>query len=143
MLQIEIFESNAGNFLSAGEMPLPALYSMMSLVFFLCAGFWTFILKTSRHPVYRIHIIMCILVYLKALSLAFHGINYHFIQVRGEHVTAWAIMFYITHLWVYYYNSLKRNVTMVWICWVNNAKNDWVNVSGCIGADRPCCSKCT
>ncbi|KAL0902188.1 hypothetical protein ABMA27_000120 [Loxostege sticticalis] len=96
---IEIYESNSGdNFLSAGEMPLPALYSMMSLIFFLSAGFWTFILRTSRHPVYRIHIIMCVLVYLKALSLAFHGINYHFIQTRGEHVTAWAILYYITHL---------------------------------------------
>ncbi|XP_049884726.1 protein GPR107 [Pectinophora gossypiella] len=97
-VMIEIYESNDGNFLSAGEMPLPALYSMMSLVFFLSAGFWTFILKTSRHPVYRIHIIMCVLVYLKALSLAFHAINYHFIQTRGEHVTAWAILYYITHL---------------------------------------------
>lgn len=96
---IEIYESNNGdNFLSAGEMPLPALYSMMSMIFFLSAGFWTFILHTSKHPVYRIHIIMCVLVYLKALSLAFHGINYHFIQTRGEHVTAWAILYYITHL---------------------------------------------
>ncbi|KAJ2953999.1 hypothetical protein O0L34_g2212 [Tuta absoluta] len=96
---IEIYESNEdNNFLSAGEMPLPALYSMMSLVFCLSAGFWTFILRSSRHTVYRIHIIMCVLVYLKALSLAFHGINYHFIQTRGEHVTAWAILYYITHL---------------------------------------------
>ncbi|XP_041987347.1 protein GPR107 [Aricia agestis] len=95
---ILLYESNDGNFLSAGEMPLPALYSMMSLIFLLSAGFWTFILKTSRHKVYRIHIIMCVLVYLKALSLAFHGINYHFIQTRGEHVTAWAILYYITHL---------------------------------------------
>ncbi|XP_050683172.1 protein GPR107 [Leptidea sinapis] len=95
---IEIYESNDGSFLSAGEMPLPALYSMMSLIFLLSAGFWTFILKTSRHKVYRIHIIMCVLVYLKAMSLAFHGINYHFIQTRGEHVTAWAILYYITHL---------------------------------------------
>ncbi|XP_047543710.1 protein GPR107 [Vanessa atalanta] len=97
-VMIQIYESNDGNFLSAGEMPLPALYSMMSLIFLLSAGFWTFILKTSRHTVYRIHIIMCVLVYLKAMSLAFHGINYHFIQTRGEHVTAWAILYYITHL---------------------------------------------
>ncbi|XP_075990677.1 protein GPR107 [Anticarsia gemmatalis] len=95
---IHIYESNNGNFLSAGEMPLPVLYSMMSFVFFLSAFVWTFILKSSRQPVYRIHIIMCVLVYLKALSLAFHGINYHFIETRGEHVTAWAILFYITHL---------------------------------------------
>ncbi|XP_013149519.1 PREDICTED: protein GPR107 [Papilio polytes] len=97
-VMLEIYESNDGNFLSAGEMPLPALYSMMSVIFFLSAGFWTFILKTSRHRVYRIHIIMCVLVYLKALSLAFHAINYHFIQTRGEHVTTWAILYYITHL---------------------------------------------
>ncbi|XP_068625699.1 protein GPR107 [Battus philenor] len=97
-VMLEIYESNDGNFLSAGEMPLPALYSMMSIIFILSAGFWTFILKTSRHPVFRIHIIMCILVYLKAFSLAFHGINYHFIQTRGEHVTTWAILYYITHL---------------------------------------------
>ncbi|XP_034839319.1 protein GPR107 [Maniola hyperantus] len=95
---IEIYESNKNNFLSAGEMPLPALYSMMSLTFFLSAGMWTVILKISKHKVYRIHYIMCVLVYLKAMSLAFHGINYHFIQTRGEHVTAWAILYYITHL---------------------------------------------
>ncbi|XP_021185798.3 protein GPR107 [Helicoverpa armigera] len=95
---VEIYESNDGNFLSAGEMPLPVLYSMMSLIFLMSAALWTFILRASRQPVYRIHIIMCVLVYLKALSLAFHGINYHFIQTKGEHVTAWAILYYITHL---------------------------------------------
>ncbi|XP_073956123.1 protein GPR107 [Choristoneura fumiferana] len=95
---IEIYESNDGNFLSAGEMPLPALYSTMSLIFLLCGVFWTFILKTSKHPVYRIHILMCVLVNLKSLSLAFHAINYYFIRTRGEHVTAWAILYYITHL---------------------------------------------
>ncbi|XP_072930795.1 protein GPR107 [Epargyreus clarus] len=97
-VMIEIYEINDGNFLSAGEMPLPALYCMMSVIFLLSAGFWTFILKTSKHKVYRIHIIMSVLVYLKAMSLAFHGINFHFIQTRGEHITAWAILYYITHL---------------------------------------------
>lgn len=95
---IEIFESNEGNYLSAGEIPLPLLYAVTSSIFLFCAILWTYILKTSRQTVFRIHIIMCILVYLKAASLAFHGINYHFIQIRGEHVTAWAILYYITHL---------------------------------------------
>ncbi|XP_077300928.1 protein GPR107 [Arctopsyche grandis] len=95
---VDIYESNDGNFLSAGDMPLPALYTMMSMLFALSAFFWTFIICTSRHPVYRIHILMCILVFLKALSLALHGVNFHFLQVRGEHVPAWAILYYITHL---------------------------------------------
>lgn len=99
----------------------------MSSIFFMSALIWTYILKTSRQPVYRIHIIMCVLVYLKTLSLAFHGINYHFIQTRGEHVTAWAILFYITHLWVFFYlfyittmygcKNIYRLVVFTWKLW--------------------------
>ncbi|KAK1118582.1 hypothetical protein K0M31_014888 [Melipona bicolor] len=95
---IQISEINNGNFLSAGEMPLPILYFVMSLLFFLSGCFWVFILKRSKHPVFKIHYLMAVLVHLKAMSLFFHGINYHFIQTKGEHVAAWAILYYITHL---------------------------------------------
>ncbi|XP_031840440.1 protein GPR107 isoform X1 [Nomia melanderi] len=95
---VQISEANSKNFLSAGEMPLPALYFMMALLFFLSGCFWVFILKKSKHPVFKIHYLMAVLVYLKSLSLLFHGINYHFIQTKGEHVAAWAILYYITHL---------------------------------------------
>ncbi|XP_043286236.1 protein GPR107 isoform X2 [Venturia canescens] len=95
---MQIAEENKGNFLSAGEMPLPALYFMMALLFFLSGCFWVFILKNSKHPVFKIHFLMAVLVFLKSLSLLFHGINYHFIQTKGEHVAAWAILYYITHL---------------------------------------------
>lgn len=47
-LQIQISEINNGNFLSAGEMPLPILYFVMSLLFFLSGCFWVFILKRSK-----------------------------------------------------------------------------------------------
>ncbi|XP_034254196.1 protein GPR107 [Thrips palmi] len=95
---MEIEETNQGNYLSAGEMPLPALYFMMALLFFLSGCFWVFILRHSKHPVYKIHYLMAVLVYLKSLSLLFHAINFHFIQTKGEHVAAWAILFYVTHL---------------------------------------------
>lgn len=97
-LTMEIQETNRGNYLSAGEMPLPALYFMMAILFFLSGCFWVFILHHSKHPVYKIHYLMAVLVYLKSLSLLFHAINFHFIQTKGEHVAAWAILFYITHL---------------------------------------------
>lgn len=95
---VDIEESNRGSFLSAGEMPLPALYFMMAILFLLSGLFWVFILRKSRHTVFKIHYIMAGLVFLKALSLLFHSINYHFIEVLGEHVETWAILFYIAHL---------------------------------------------
>ncbi|XP_014225374.1 protein GPR107 isoform X1 [Trichogramma pretiosum] len=96
---MEIKEINEDNFLSAGEMPLPELYFMMALLFFLSGCFWVFfILRKSKNPVFKIHYLMAVLVYLKSLSLLFHGINFHFIQTKGEHVAAWAILYYITHL---------------------------------------------
>ncbi|KAJ9591309.1 hypothetical protein L9F63_002159, partial [Diploptera punctata] len=95
---MEIEENNNGNFLSAGEMPLPALYFMMSLLFFLSGCFWVFILRKSKQLLFKIHYLMAVLVYLKSLSLMFHGINFHFIQTKGEHVAAWAILYYVAHL---------------------------------------------
>ncbi|XP_016986261.1 protein GPR107 [Drosophila rhopaloa] len=95
---VDIEENNNGNYLSAGEMPLPALYFMMSLLFFLSGLFWVFILRKSKHTVYKIHYLMAVLVFLKSLSLMFHSINYHFIEKRGEHVETWAILYYIAHL---------------------------------------------
>ncbi|KAF6202005.1 hypothetical protein GE061_004401 [Apolygus lucorum] len=95
---IEIEEKNQENYLSAGEMPLPALYFMMSVLFFLSGCFWIFILVKSKQAVFKIHYLMAVLVYLKSLSLLFHAINFHFIETKGEHVAAWAILYYIAHL---------------------------------------------
>ena len=47
---------------------------------------------------FRIHWIMASLVFLKSLSLFFHGVNYNKIATHGIHVESWAILYYITHL---------------------------------------------
>ncbi|XP_056636052.1 protein GPR107 [Diorhabda sublineata] len=95
---IKIVEQNPSSYLSAGDMPLPALYCMMSILFLLSGMFWVFLLKQSRHPVFKIHYMMAVLVFLKAVSLAFHGVNYHYIERLGVHLATWAILFYIAHL---------------------------------------------
>eukprot|EP00090_Calanus_glacialis_P003347 TRINITY_DN12482_c0_g1_i1.p1 TRINITY_DN12482_c0_g1~~TRINITY_DN12482_c0_g1_i1.p1 ORF type:complete len:615 (-),score=209.75 TRINITY_DN12482_c0_g1_i1:238-2082(-) len=96
---ILIEEKNSESYLSAGEMPLPALYQMLSILFFLSGCFWVFILKKNgSEQVFRIHWIMAALVFLKSLSLFFHGVNYNKIATNGIHMESWAILYYITHL---------------------------------------------
>jgi hypothetical protein len=98
-LTILIEEKNSDSYLSAGEMPLPALYQMLSILFFLSGCFWVFILKKNgTEQVFRIHWIMAALVFLKSLSLFFHGVNYNKIATNGIHMESWAVLYYITHL---------------------------------------------
>ncbi|UJR25679.1 hypothetical protein I4U23_007030 [Adineta vaga] len=93
-----LIEKNLDNYLSAGEIPLPVLYFTWAVIYFLSGFYWIFVLKTSKHPVYKIHYLMLFLVLTKALSLIFHGINHHYIAIKGRHEEAWAILFYITHV---------------------------------------------
>ena len=44
--------------------------------------------------VFRIHWIMASLVFLKSLSLFFHGVNYNKIATHGIHVESWAVILY-------------------------------------------------
>nr|XP_006819044.1 PREDICTED: protein GPR107-like [Saccoglossus kowalevskii] len=98
-LTIKIEERNPNNnYLSAGEIPLPTLFFTMSVVFFITACFWVYILRKYRDDVFKIHYLMLSLIYLKSLSLLFHAIDYHFIAKYGNPIEAWAIMYYITHL---------------------------------------------
>jgi len=52
------------------------------------------------YPVFNIHYLMAILVFLKAATLFFHGLNFHIIQVKGQHIATWAFVFYAVHLYV-------------------------------------------
>ncbi|CAF0919522.1 unnamed protein product [Rotaria sordida] len=93
-----LIEKNIDNYLSAGEIPLPVLYFTWAVIYFLSGFYWIFVLKSSKHPVYKIHYLMLFLVLTKAFSLVFHGINHHYIASKGRHEEAWAILFYITHV---------------------------------------------
>ena len=48
-MTVEMTERNMDSFLSAGEMPLPALYFMMAVLFFISSCFWIFILRKSKY----------------------------------------------------------------------------------------------
>ncbi|KAF0748515.1 protein GPR107, partial [Aphis craccivora] len=96
---VTISESNAnGNYLSAGDMPLPSLYFSMSIIYFITGVLWIYFLYRSTYPVYKIHYLMALLVFLKAATLFFHGLNFHFIQIKGQHIATWAFVYYAIHL---------------------------------------------
>ncbi|MCI4394086.1 hypothetical protein PGIGA_G00164600 [Pangasianodon gigas] len=97
-LSVEIREKNPDGFLSASEIPLPRLYISMAALFLTAAIIWTSTLLKHKYSVFKIHWLMAALTYTKAVSLVFHSINYHFINMEGHPIEGWAVMYYITHL---------------------------------------------
>jgi len=98
-LETYIIEKNRdGDYLSAGEKPLPTLFFAFSFIFFLASIAWLACLRKYQSDVFKIHYLMLSLLYFKSVALVFHGMNYYFIQQNGTHEEAWAIMYYITHL---------------------------------------------
>uniref|UniRef100_A0A7I4Z662 Protein GPR107 n=1 Tax=Haemonchus contortus TaxID=6289 RepID=A0A7I4Z662_HAECO len=94
-----IVERNVGSFLSAGDIPKPQLFIYVSLAFVLSAALWCRLLCLSSHAnVYRVHGLMTALIFLKAASLFFHGVNYFFVSKYGQQSEIWAVVYYITHL---------------------------------------------
>ncbi|KAG9342207.1 hypothetical protein JZ751_016709, partial [Albula glossodonta] len=97
-IDINIEEKNPDSFLSAGEIPLPKLYIIMSIFFFLIGTLWVHVLRTHRADVYKIHWLMAALPFTKSLSLVFHAIDYYYISNQGFPIEGWAVVYYITHL---------------------------------------------
>ncbi|RUS74547.1 hypothetical protein EGW08_017695 [Elysia chlorotica] len=97
-LSLNIVQDNNGNYLSADEMPIPALYFMFSVVFFILTAIWFSVLRKAEEGVFKIHYMMLVVVLFKAISCLFHGVNMHMIQQTGIHVDAWAILWYIVYL---------------------------------------------
>ena len=84
-------------------------FQMLAVLFFLSGCFWVFILrKNGAEQVYRIHWIMAALVFLKALSLLFHGINYN--KVNCETLFPLSIM-NIEHLFLINLKILDLSAT--------------------------------
>ena len=90
-LSVDIVEKNLDNFLSAGEIPLPGnpisviffthslvfteLSFGLSLIFFMMGIVWIYVVKAKREEAFKIHYLMGLLVFVKALALLFHGVS--------------------------------------------------------------------
>jgi hypothetical protein len=91
------FHNPGPNYLSAGDAPLPLLYFVFSLLFFVALIVWLLVLcrpATNGVIVHRIHYLMAVLVLLKCLSLLFEAIRFHYISIFGSSET-WSIIYYV------------------------------------------------
>ena len=89
---------NKENYLSAGEMALPTLYVSLFLAVFTATIVWAVVLLKRRKRVFKTHIVMLVLVFVKSFTLLFHAVNFHYIAEKGIHEMAWAVIYYITYL---------------------------------------------
>ncbi|CAD6185040.1 unnamed protein product [Caenorhabditis auriculariae] len=96
---VDMIERNVHSYLSINEIPKPQVLLYVSMLFFFTAFFWAHRLCIAeKRDVYRVHYLMAILVFLKAFSLLFHGVNYYFVSKYGHQREIWAVVYYITHL---------------------------------------------
>ncbi|GAA27936.2 protein GPR107 [Clonorchis sinensis] len=97
-LTLNMVEKNTDSYLSAGQRSLPLLYFVMFCVYLSASFIWFIYLRMSKNSKFRIHYLMFAVVLVKAVSLAFHGVNYYVIGKHGVHEEGWAVMYYITHI---------------------------------------------
>jgi len=96
-LSMLIYETNyPENYLSAGTMTMPQMYLVLSVMYFLIGCIWVNFISRQRDNSLKIHYLMTVLVFAKASSLLFHGINYHNIALYGQPVVTWAYLYYAT-----------------------------------------------
>lgn len=82
------------DYLSAGLTQLPSLYFLFSLAYFAFLAFWIYFCLKNKTSVHQIHLLMSLLVAMKALNLLCAAEDKHYVKVTGT-PHGWDILFYI------------------------------------------------
>jgi hypothetical protein len=98
-LTVSIVEMNRNSYLSSGDILKPQIYFYLAFLFAIASITWIHNLcRSDSTMVFKIHYLMTALVFLKTISIFFHGMNFYYLAVYGHHKELWAIIYYITHL---------------------------------------------
>ncbi|RZC21181.1 protein GPR107-like [Glycine soja] len=82
------------DYLSAGQTLLPSLYFLFFLTYLSFFSFWLYICYTNKLSVHRIHLLMSLLLLMKALNLICAAEDKHYVKATGlPH--GWDVLFYI------------------------------------------------
>ncbi|XP_051132310.1 protein CANDIDATE G-PROTEIN COUPLED RECEPTOR 7-like [Andrographis paniculata] len=82
------------DYLSAGLTQLPSLYFFFSVLYFAFFGYWIYSCLQNKKSVHRIHLLMGLLVIMKALNLLCAAEDKHYVKVTGT-PHGWDVLFYI------------------------------------------------
>lgn len=88
------FVNPGPNYLSIGDSPVPTLYMLASLVFFVALIVWIKFLRQHAMQVQQIHRVMTALLLFKFFSLFAESMRFQYMKARGDALTSWTIVFY-------------------------------------------------
>jgi hypothetical protein len=89
------FKNPNENYLSAGDSPLPSVYLLMSLLFFVSTIVWLRYLRDHVVYIHSIHHMMTVLVLLKTFSLFVEAMRFCYMNKHGDTLTSWTTVYYI------------------------------------------------
>lgn len=87
-------KSGRRDYLSAGKTILPRVYYLFSLIYFVLAGLWVYVLYKKRLTVFKIHFFMLAVLILKGLNLLCEAEDKSYIKRTGS-AHGWDVLFYI------------------------------------------------
>ncbi|XP_030540153.1 protein CANDIDATE G-PROTEIN COUPLED RECEPTOR 7 [Rhodamnia argentea] len=87
-------KSGRRDYLSAGKTILPRVYYLFSLIYFVLAGLWVYVLYKKRLTVFKIHFFMLAVLIMKGLNLLCEAEDKSYIKRTGS-AHGWDVLFYI------------------------------------------------
>ncbi|EFJ09180.1 hypothetical protein SELMODRAFT_428278 [Selaginella moellendorffii] len=82
------------NFLPFGQTELPALYSIFALGYMVVLGLWGYVCYKQKPNVHKVHVLMLVLVVLKAVNLLAEAVDLEFTKKTGT-PHGWDVVFYL------------------------------------------------
>ncbi|KAG2191368.1 hypothetical protein INT46_005004 [Mucor plumbeus] len=94
--KLSVIEVNPnGNYLSAGDIPLPYVYAFSSLAYLLAAAYWCSLLIFKKNKrVFRAHWLMFVLLLFIVINKALQSAKFHYMRL-GLLSEGWKIGYYV------------------------------------------------
>ncbi|EPS67071.1 hypothetical protein M569_07703, partial [Genlisea aurea] len=89
-------DSMKENYLSVGLTQLPSLYFFFTVLYFTFLGYWIHFCYQNAKSVHRIHMLIGLLILMKALNMFSASEDMHYVEVTGT-PHGWDVLFYAFH----------------------------------------------